>query len=848
MPFDAHKNFAYSTVATAPAPADSGTSLTLTAGGGALMPAVPFNATVWPTAAQPLSVNAEIVRVTNVAGDVLTFSRTAESGGINRSILVGDQFAATITNKTLTDVETVAAAALTTAMASNRGSDFVQATAAFAGTSASGTIASNGISVSIGPYITTAMLSNRGSDFVQATAVFNGTNASGTIASGALSVSVLAQSNQTAGLYASSNTYLTSSGTVDARSLSFRGDKSITIGVSAGEVVFSVGAYLTTAMASNRGSDFVAATAGFNGTNASGTLASNSWSVSVAAPIPIATAVKAVASIGSTGTITRYAPEDHQHAGVAAFAITNTGNTLGNTRSQVGTLFLAASGAITASQSTAAAGNDTLWLSVAAQSAVAGHALGVSNTGNTLGNTGSGSTGTVVFAASGAITASQSTGAGISTVWYSVAAQSNQSAIKGFGASNTGNTAGNTGISTGVDWVLAGSTNITVSESTTAGGPNTLWLSVPNQAAGNVTFSASANSSGLGSVIFANSNNITFGLTTGSQITASFGGGGGAAVGASTVGNTAGNTGTFSSGTVVFAGSNSLTISQATDANGATLHFQPAISSLTGVSGITLSTAGSTVSIYPALVSEYMPYAGDVIATNSTFGQSSICFAPFDVVWPISASRVNLFVSLTHTFSGAPANSTAWIAVGYGLYTRQTGLNNGQMSLLTSYSMSMLSGSVSSSTRLSLTYYSGLSNATSHSSTSYQQNNASVSDFIANSIAGYRVIALPVNLTLTPGRYWFGFSNQTASQGASFVLAMSVGQIVLSNYNAYRPVGTSSAAFNASFFLPLIGAGVYSAQTAGWPNTIALTTGDLRAAPGIPLFNFSGITYNTSLV
>lgn len=49
---------------------------------------------------------------------------------------------------------------LTTAMASNRGSDFVQANAAFAGTNASGTIASNGISVSVGPYITTAMLSN----------------------------------------------------------------------------------------------------------------------------------------------------------------------------------------------------------------------------------------------------------------------------------------------------------------------------------------------------------------------------------------------------------------------------------------------------------------------------------------------------------------------------------------------------------------------------------------------------------------------------------------------------------------------------------------------------------------
>ena len=58
-----------------------------------------------------------------------------------------------VTGQTLT--ATVATNYLTTAMASNRGTDFVQATAVFAGTSASGTIASGGLSVSIGPYITT---------------------------------------------------------------------------------------------------------------------------------------------------------------------------------------------------------------------------------------------------------------------------------------------------------------------------------------------------------------------------------------------------------------------------------------------------------------------------------------------------------------------------------------------------------------------------------------------------------------------------------------------------------------------------------------------------------------------
>lgn len=79
---------------------------------------------------------------------------------------------------------------LTTAMASNRGSDFVQATAAFAGTNASGTINSMGISVAVGNYITTAMASNRGTDFVQATAAFAGTSASGTINSTGISVSI----------------------------------------------------------------------------------------------------------------------------------------------------------------------------------------------------------------------------------------------------------------------------------------------------------------------------------------------------------------------------------------------------------------------------------------------------------------------------------------------------------------------------------------------------------------------------------------------------------------------------------------------------------------------------------
>jgi len=92
---DALKNFAYSLVATPPSPATSGTSLVVTAGQGALFPAAPFDATIWPSGVQPLSTNAEIVRVTAVATDTLTITR-AQYGTTAQSITTGYQIAQTI--------------------------------------------------------------------------------------------------------------------------------------------------------------------------------------------------------------------------------------------------------------------------------------------------------------------------------------------------------------------------------------------------------------------------------------------------------------------------------------------------------------------------------------------------------------------------------------------------------------------------------------------------------------------------------------------------------------------------------------------------------------------------------
>lgn len=116
---DAHANFAISSIATAPSPATTGTSLVVASGEGARFPAAPFNATVCPSGQLPTPANAEIVRVTAVASDTLTITR-AQEGSTARTIVAGDLIFAAITAKTLTDIESDYAKAASVATYADR--------------------------------------------------------------------------------------------------------------------------------------------------------------------------------------------------------------------------------------------------------------------------------------------------------------------------------------------------------------------------------------------------------------------------------------------------------------------------------------------------------------------------------------------------------------------------------------------------------------------------------------------------------------------------------------------------------------------------------------------------------
>lgn len=105
--FDVVENFVYGTVSVAPSPASSGTTLTLQTGEGALFPTPGatggYNVTLYPPDTGPLLSNAEIVRVTDVTGDVLTFTR-AQEGTSAKSVAVGWQVAFAPTAKTMQDI------------------------------------------------------------------------------------------------------------------------------------------------------------------------------------------------------------------------------------------------------------------------------------------------------------------------------------------------------------------------------------------------------------------------------------------------------------------------------------------------------------------------------------------------------------------------------------------------------------------------------------------------------------------------------------------------------------------------------------------------------------------------
>jgi len=394
-------------------------------------------------------------------------------------------------------------------------------------------------------------------------------------------------------------------------------------------------------------------------------------------------------------------------------------------------------------------------------------------------------------------------------------AQTAQSAIEGFGVSNTGQTAGNTGISTGIDWVLAGSGSITLSQSTAAG-TNTVWIQHPawittarastdaiglNTAQTNVTWTVNSSGLSLNAAGYAGTGttfagaNISGSMTqnsVGLNLSLSVAAPGAAAennahnlLGANTAGNT-----TATGSTIGLSGLN-LTLS-GTNASQIVLSA-PATSSLVGFNGVTVSTAGSTISVGMMMASYFDNVAIDHHSQTIDPGGSTIWVAPVIIPMPVSASflRMNKSISgVSTTFAGTSANTTfsgtRFHTDAFVLYSQMTGASSLSLGSVTSgtggWTIQTRVGAGTAGSQYTVTFnitypLAGTNDSSYSTSYNVSSSNFNISSESMSIFTGWRINDIPFAASLSPGVYWIGFGESTTSSnnGPAGLVGASLG-------------------------------------------------------------------------
>jgi hypothetical protein len=315
--------------------------------------------------------------------------------------------------------------------------------------------------------------------------------------------------------------------------------------------------------------------------------------------------------------------------------------------------------------------------------------------------------------------------------------------------------------------------------------------SVQTQASGNIAGSGFTGANASGTL---NSNGLSLSIAAPGAANYS--------IGVSNLGNTAGSTG-ITGTRIVFVGTNNISLSQSTDANGATISINQTGGGgggLTNINvsagttsnnlsnivfsnsnGVTFGLNGSTVTASVAagggvIESGYSPH-GDYPLVVGQIGQGTLALDP-DIFPDLTMNMVAMPIN----FSNA-SNSTGSFTVSnwLGLYSR----NVSTISLAHSTS-----------------FTTGITFSGSANSSLYQ---------------GWRNLTFPWSTSVSGGRYWIGQIVRTTTGGANCSFSQYLASQVNTNF-----LGNFGVATNASAQLTL-GQGFYSASTTALPGSIAFT-------------------------
>jgi hypothetical protein len=654
-------------------------------------------------------------------------------------------------------------------------------------------------------YLTTAALSNHS----HGNPTLNLTNLSGTTASNSagltLSLSAaatVAQTNQTLGLYGSSQTTgQSSSTTVDARSLTVRGMGIVSVGYSVGELILS---------ASTGGDGFNRIAAG---TQTAGTNTTVRFADSNGISFGMSDSSQITASYTVPTVPTAYVSSINGSSGAISLA---TGSSLSSSTDGSTITFGLASNITTALQSananyltsqsnqalsgsngsftfqTASFGNSNGLTFYSTNGSMVGSytvpaTAGLISYVNFSGGTTSSNLTQLKFSDSNGVSfglgANSILTATVKTDYLTTAALSNHS--HGNPQLNLTNLAGTTA-SNSAGFTLSLSHNIsTAALSNHSHGDPTLALTnlsgttASNSAGLTLSLSAAAPGAGggfaaqgsgtytqnTGTIQFANSNGITFGLST-NQMTASHNG------------LTTAAASDHSHGNPTLALTN-LSGTTASASNGLTLSLSAAAPG--GGAGVTLS------GLDPFHANERLAIAG---------GQASLWVVPLFLQAALQFDRFGLRITGSNATN---SSGSATISVWVGISTR----NGSSLSSV---------GSTSFTTAIT---QSGTAGSYSH-------------------YGGVKILPVPWTTTLSPGNYWVGIVSRTTTGGANMTFGnLGVSQIA-STWSGF--FGSASAATAGIY----PGHGVYSATTAGMPTAISMTqiNGNSSAFVRFPTFLF----------
>ncbi len=445
----------------------------------------------------------------------------------------------------------------------------------------------------------------------------------------------------------------------------------------------------------------------------------------------------------------------------------------------------------------------------------------------------------LTFANSNGLTFGLSTGANVGTITasYTVPTQSVQTLSAIVSSNTTGNTSGMTFDARSVSFQGFGGVSVGLSTTNTGSsflfsGPTTAGLiSAVNVSAGAGTSNA------LSGITFANSNNITFGLSTGASVgtmTASFsqsvqtqlaGNLGASTGGVYLQGNTSNSSsGTWAISSMNFSGLGAITL--ATSAS--SVQFQvPQTSSLVGTSGMSVSTNGSTISVYPIAVSTYVPQfqgsTSSLLLNALGVSTANPVFFPFQLNNAVSFNMIAILQSYSYVTSAVAGSNTQ--GVRFGIYSNNAStwsqISSGSSSV--AMSNNVLSQTISYATATSTSGY-------AYATTTFT-GTAQAESFVGS--VGFRnpIMQFAGNLTLTPGWYAIGILSTASSSSAN----VGINQALIGNVipiSSMFGMGQSTTVTNQ-----MLGMGYGTATTTGIPASMAFSnmTNSLGVIPIITL-------------